>query len=258
MCSNVNLSSIDMSAEHPKRIVSLVPSLTEFLVDIGVGDRLIGRTKFCIHPKDTIDSVSTYGGTKNPKVDAIIATGADLVVMNREENRREDYEALSTRTNVLMTDILTVDDALREMRRIGIVVGCEDASEKICTLIEATMPEHHESLVDIAYFIWRDPWMVAGGSTYIDDVLSRFGMRNVFVGMDRYPEISLDELRLRNPSQILLSSEPYPFKPKHIAEIHTSMPDAKVELVDGEWFSWYGSRMLNSFKNIANWRKNLV
>jgi len=247
-----------MSAEYPKRIVSLVPSLTEFLVDIGVGDRLVGRTKFCIHPADAIDSVPTYGGTKNPKVDAIIAAGADLVVMNREENRREDFEALSGRTNVLMTDILTVDDALREMRRIGIAVGCGDASEMMCHQIESALPEKPATSVDIAYFIWRDPWMVTGGSTYINDVLRRFGMRNVFADMDRYPEIALDELRLRNPSLILLSSEPYPFKPKHIAQILTAMPDAKVDLVDGEWFSWYGSRMLNSFKNIANWRKNLV
>lgn len=100
--------------------------------------------------------------------------------------------------------------------------------------------------------------MVAGGSTYIDDVLSRFGMRNVYADLDRYPEISLEELKKRNPHHILLSSEPYPFKDKHIAEIRAVMPDVQVELVDGEWFSWYGSRMLSSFKNISEWRKNLV
>jgi iron complex transport system substrate-binding protein len=241
----------------PMRIVSLVPSLTEFLVDIGVGDRLIGRTKFCIHPNDAIDSVPTYGGTKNPKVDAIIAAGADLVVMNREENRREDFEALSGHTNVLMTDILTVTDALREMRRIGVAVGCSDASEKMCKQIEAVLPEMPDISVDVAYFIWRNPWMVAGGSTYINDVLTKFGMRNIFADMDRYPEILLDELHLRNPSLILLSSEPFPFKPKHIAEIKSTLPDARVELVDGEWFSWYGSRMLQAFKSIDAWRKML-
>lgn len=100
--------------------------------------------------------------------------------------------------------------------------------------------------------------MVAGGSTYIDDVLSRFGMRNVFADLNRYPEISLEELLKRNPHYILLSSEPYPFKDKHIAEIRAVLPDVQVELVDGEWFSWYGSRMLPSFKNISEWRKNLV
>lgn len=240
------------------RIVSLVPSLTEFLVDIGVGERLVGRTKFCIHPTDAVAGIPTFGGTKNPKVDAIIATGADLVVMNREENRREDFEALSGRTNVLMTDIVTVDDALREMRRIGVEVGCSDVSEKLCHQIESVLPEKHDTSLDAAYFIWRDPWMVAGGSTYIDDVLSRFGMRNVYADLDRYPEISLEELKKRNPHHILLSSEPYPFKDKHIAEIRAVMPDVQVELVDGEWFSWYGSRMLSSFKNISEWRKNLV
>lgn len=242
----------------PQRIVSLVPSLTEFLVDIGVGKRLIGRTKFCIHPKDAVDAIPTYGGTKNPKVDAIIAAGADLVVMNREENRREDFEALYGRTNVLMTDILTVADALREMRRIGVAVGCGEASEKLCHQIESVLPLKYAATIDVAYFIWRDPWMVAGGSTYIDDVLSRFGMRNFFADLNRYPEISLEELLKRNPHYILLSSEPYPFKDKHIAEIRAVLPDVQVELVDGEWFSWYGSRMLPSFKNISEWRKNLV
>jgi len=246
-----------MPAEYPKRIVSLVPSLTEFLVDIGVGERLVGRTKFCIHPNDVVVAIPTYGGTKNPKIDAIIAAGADLVVMNREENRREDFEALSGHTNVLMTDILTVADALREMRRIGNTVGCEDASEKMCSQIETALPEMPDISVDVAYFIWRDPWMVAGRSTYINDVLMKFGMCNVFADMERYPEISLDELHLRNPSLILLSSEPFPFKLKHIMEIQSTLPDARVELVDGEWFSWYGSRMLPAFKSIDKWRKIL-
>lgn len=242
----------------PQRIVSLVPSLTEFLVDIGVGERLVGRTKFCIHPRDVVDAIPAFGGTKNPKVDAIIAAGADLVVMNREENRREDFESLSGRTNVLMTDVLTVADALRVMRRIGVAVGCGDASEKMCQKIESTLPVKYATTIDVAYFIWRDPWMVAGGSTYIDDVLSRFGMRNVFADHSRYPEISTEDLQTSNPHHIFLSSKPYPFKDKHIAEIRAVLPDVQVELVDGEWFSWYGSRMLPSFKNISEWRKNLV
>lgn len=246
------------SDQTPQRIVSLVPSLTEFLVDIGVGERLVGRTKFCIHPKGIVEHIPTFGGTKNPKVDAIIAAGADLVVMNREENRREDFESLYGRTDVLMTDILTVADALREMRRIGVAVGCGDASEKLCHQIESVLPVKYAPIIDVVYFIWRDPWMVAGGSTYIDDVLSRFGMRNFFADLNRYPEISLEELLKRNPHYILLSSEPYPFKDKHIAEIRAVLPDVQVELVDGEWFSWYGSRMLSSFKNISEWRKNLV
>jgi ABC-type Fe3+-hydroxamate transport system substrate-binding protein len=247
-----------MSIENPQRIVSLVPSLTEFLVDIGVGDRLVGRTKFCIHPKDAVAEIPTFGGTKNPKVDAIVDAGADLVVMNREENRREDFESLYGRTDVLLTDILTVADALREMRRIGVAVGCGDASEKLCHQIESALPAKCATTIDVAYFIWREPWMVVGGNTYINDVLQRFLMHNVFADMERYPEIDLVSLRSRNPSLILLSSEPYPFKDKHIAEIKAILPDARVELVDGEWFSWYGSRMLPSFKSMRNWRKNIV
>jgi iron complex transport system substrate-binding protein len=248
-----------MSAERtPRRIVSLVPSLTEFLIDIGVGERLIGRTKFCIHPNETVDAISTFGGTKNPKVDAIIDVGADLVIMNREENRREDYEVLAERTKVLMTDILTVDDALREMRRIGEAVGCESATEHLCTKIEDELAVNYSDTIDVAYFIWREPWMVAGGSTYINDVLQRFGMRNTFADLERYPQIELTELQNRYSNAVLLSSEPYPFKPKHIAEIEKKMPGVRVQLVDGEWFSWYGSRMLPAFRSIKKWRENLV
>jgi iron complex transport system substrate-binding protein len=248
-----------MPAEYPTRIVSLIPSLTEFLVDIGVGERLVGRTKFCIHPEDAVVHIPTYGGTKNPKVDAIVAAGADLVIMNREENRREDYEALAERTQVLMTDILTVDDALREMRIIGHTVGCETLAAHICDQIEdQRKAATYTDTVDVAYFIWREPWMVAGGSTYINDVLERFGMRNVFANEERYPEIQLSELIERRPSRVLLSSEPYPFKPKHIAEVENAVPGVRVEPVDGEWFSWYGSRMLPAFKSIIKWRKNLI
>ncbi len=249
-----------MSTERtPQRIVSLVPSLTEFLVDIGVGERLVGRTKFCIHPEDAVARIPTFGGTKNPKVDAIVDAGADLVIMNREENRREDYEALAERTRVLMTNILTVDDALLEMRRIGEAVGCAARANALCNLVEDEFSmESHSDKVDVAYFIWRDPWMVAGGNTYINDVLLRFGFRNVFADEDRYPEIQLHELVERRPKMVLLSSEPYPFKPKHVAEISEAIPGSKAELVDGEWFSWYGSRMLPAFKSIKKWRENLV
>lgn len=248
-----------MPAEYPKRIICLVPSLTEFLVDIGVGKRLVGRTKFCIHPKDVVGAIPTYGGTKNPKIDAIIASDADLVIMNIEENRLEDYESLSGRTTVLMTDILTIDDALREMRRIGDAVGCETASERICGQIEDQLKATtYSNTIDVAYFIWRDPWMVAGGSSYINDVLDRFGMRNVFAHAERYPEMHLSKLAERRPSMVLLSSEPYPFKPTHIEEIKNAVPGVRVELVDGEWFSWYGSRMLPAFIAMNKWRKNLV
>src|SRR5690606_17970254 len=127
--------------------------------------------------KGIVVHIPTFGGTKNPKGDAIVAAGGDLVVMNGEEHRREDFESLYGRTDVLMTDILTVADALREMRRIGVAVGCGDASEKMCHEIESALPVKYATTIDVAYFIWRHPWMVAGGSTYINDVLSRFGMR---------------------------------------------------------------------------------
>jgi len=243
----------------PSRIISLVPSLTEFVVDVGAGDALIGRTRFCIHPANKVDSIPIVGGTKNPKIDTIQALHPDLVIMNREENRQVDAEQIEAFAPVLMTDISTIDEAIVELARIGVAIGCEDETQRLLDEIISVLPKKDAfSPGRVAYLIWRNPWMAVGSSTYIDNVLERFGLINVFADKSRYPEITLEELASAKPDCVLLSSEPFPFKQKHIDEIKNEIAMDNILIVDGEWFSWYGSRMLPAFRNITLWRNNML
>lgn len=237
-------------------IVSLVPSLTELLFDLDLDDQIRGRTRFCIHPEKKVSKVPIVGGTKNPNLEKILEIAPDLIIASREENRKEDIEILEESCDILLTDISSVEDALLVMYEIG---KCTDREEKAALLIDKIRDEMEqipdEPVQRVAYFIWRDPWMTIGHDTYIHSVLNLWNLENVY-GMDsRYPKTSLNELSEKNPDWILLSSEPYPFKEKHQKEIEKVYPGARVLLVDGEWFSWYGSRMLPSFRKLNAFRK---
>jgi len=242
---------------HPQRVISLVPSLTEYLIDLGMAERLIGRTRFCIHPKDRVDAIPHFGGTKNPKIEAIRKAKPDLVILNKEENRREDVEAIAEFAPILLTDILTIEQALSAMIDIGEAVGLRAQAGEIVAEIRSAIPrkEAYEPL-RAAYLIWRRPWMAAGKNTYIDDMMKLFGLSNVIDEL-RYPVLELEKLTALKPELILLSSEPYPFKEKHIAELEAACPTSKVMLVDGEWFSWYGSRMIPALSGLKEWRSSL-
>ncbi|MBO6792910.1 MAG: ABC transporter substrate-binding protein [Balneolaceae bacterium] len=242
----------------PKRIISLVPSLTELLFDLGLMDGVIGRTRFCIHPAEKVQNVDIIGGTKNPRIDKIRDLKPDLVIANKEENRKEDVEAIQEFSEVIVTDISTIEDALFAMHHIANRVNADEKGTKLIEQILSILPEPNRfSEINAAYFMWKDPWMSVGGDTYIHDVMQTFGLRNVFQDSERYPTITLDQLKSANPELILLSSEPYPFKEKHIAELKEILPNSNIQLVDGEWFSWYGSRMLPSFKELSKWRNQL-
>lgn len=242
--------------KSPQKIISLVPSLTELLFDLGLDDQIIGRTRFCIHPKEKVDHVEIMGGTKNPRIDKIREAEPDLIITNKEENRKEDVDVLQKDFDVMITDINTIEDALLTIHDIGNRCGVKRTTED---LISAIRKEYHnapdEPQLTAAYMIWRDPWMTVGTDTYIHSVLSHWKLKNVFGDQRRYPKTTLDELSNKKPDIILLSSEPYPFKEKHITEVEIACPDCRVLLVDGEWFSWYGSRMLPSFKKLNSFRK---
>jgi ABC-type Fe3+-hydroxamate transport system substrate-binding protein len=242
--------------KSPQKIVSLVPSLTELLFDLGLDDQIIGRTRFCIHPKGKVDQVEIMGGTKNPRIDKIREAKPDLVIANREENRKEDVDNLQKDLEVMVSDINTIEDALFTIHDIGNRCGAKKAAEE---LISAIRKEYHnapdEPQLSVAYMIWRDPWMSVGADTYIHSVLNHWNLKNVFSDQTRYPKTTLEDLSNKNPDIILLSSEPYPFKEKHIKQVETACPDSRVLLVDGEWFSWYGSRMLPSFRKLNSFRK---
>lgn len=247
-----------MSELPYQRIISLVPSLTELLIDLGLKDQLIGRTRFCVHPEDEVQDIEIVGGTKNPKLEKIIELEPDFILANKEENRKEDIEVLQAYTHVEVTDIESVEDALLEISSLGITLGVNGEARKLVSRTTDLLSEiPSERSLSVAYFIWKDPWMTVGKDTYIHHVLKRYHLRNVFGNQIRYPKTTLKELASKNPDLILLSSEPYPFKEKHIQEIKEACPVAKIELVNGEWFSWYGSRMVKAFKELNSWRSKL-
>ncbi|WP_428235549.1 helical backbone metal receptor [Gracilimonas sp.] len=239
------------------RIVSLVPSLTELLVDLGLKDQLIGRTRFCVHPKE-IKDIDIIGGTKNPNLEKIVELEPDFILANKEENRKEDIELLDKYATVRVTEIDSIQDAILEISSLGEVLGVKEQAGKLVKKITALLNDRPaKPPLSVAYFIWKDPWMTVGNDTYIHDVLHKYGLDNVYGLHKRYPKTTLNQLSEHAPELILLSSEPYPFKEKHIDEIKAVCPDSTVELINGEWFSWYGSRMIKAFSFLNEWRASL-
>ena len=247
-----------MAFKFSGRIVSLVPSLTELLIDLGLKEQIVGRTRFCIFPEDKVGDIPIIGGTKNPRLDKIRALKPDIIVANYEENRKEDITQLQSEFRVFLTDIRTVADAFQSIRDIGNLFGVSEETQPLIEEIEFVFNNRpHLPSIPTLYLIWREPWMGVGRNTYIDDVMQHWSLSNVLHNDDRYPEIDLEHVAFDQPGLILLSSEPFPFKIKHAEEIRTLFPDAHVEFVDGKWFSWYGSRMLPAFRTLNEWRKQL-
>lgn len=232
----------------PQRIVSLVPSQTELLHDLGLGERVVGITKFCVHPDEWYRLKTRVGGTKQHRMDVIDSLKPDLVIGNKEENHQDQIERLAERYPVWMSDITNLDEALEMIHAVGELTGKQTEAKELTLKIR----DQFQNLVPAqtirtAYFIWRDPYMVAGADTFINDMLERCGFVNVFQGeAGRYPQISVAKLQEADPELALLSSEPYPFKQQHIKEVQSLLPEATIRMVDGELFSWYGSRMLRS------------
>lgn len=229
----------------PKRIISVVPSQTELLYDLGLGDAVVGITKFCVHPEEWFRNKTRVGGTKSLDVEKIKELNPDLIIANKEENTQEEIEALAKDFPVWVSDIHNIPQALQMIQVVGQLTGRENETNKLVDDIvwgfknikRAPQPKR------VAYYIWKDPWMSIGGDTFISNMIQTIGWENVLKERERYPEVSLHALKAYQPEAVLLSSEPYPFKEKHIAEIKDILPDAEVLLVDGEMFSWYGSRM---------------
>lgn len=249
----------------PKRIISLVPSQTELLYDLGLRDEVVGITKFCVHPEEWFRTKTRVGGTKKYDFEKIKALQPDLIIGNKEENEKEQIEELMKDYNVWMSDIYTLKDAYDMITRIGTLVGKREEAVHLKLEIELRFRsiQHSESNIQhqlsnsklqTAYFIWQKPYMVAGHDTFINEMLKVCGLENIFVNKDsRYPEITPEEIIQADPDIVLLSSEPYPFKEKHIQEFNALLPNAKIMIVDGEIFSWYGSRLLKApeyFKKI--------
>ena len=237
------------------RIVSLVPSLTEYLWALGLEKEVVGITKFCIHPKAWWQHKTRVGGTKKVNFETIATLQPTLIIANKEENTKEDIELLVSKYEVLLTDIQTLDDAFFYLLEIGERVNRVEAARSLVDQIK----KDFQALGPIGkgasflYFIWKDPYFVVGPQTYIHALLSYFGLEN-FCSIERYPELqevlSKKEELLDHPDIIFLSSEPFPFNEAHIASFQKQFPNSKVRLIDGEMCSWYGSRMLEVPKYI--------
>ncbi len=229
----------------PRKIISLVPSQTEFLFDIGLYDEIAGITRFCIHPSNKVKMKEVIGGTKKFNIEKIKSLTPDLIIGNKEENYKKGIDELSKHFPVWMSDIYNLDDAFDMMIRVSEIVNRKAEGEKLLSEISLSFEKFKplNAVSTVAYFIWRKPYMVAAGNTFIDNMLSVFGVKNVFSAFERYPEIEPEKLAELKPNFIFLSSEPYRFTEKHIEEFNAYSPNSKVVLVDGEMFSWYGSRL---------------
>jgi ABC-type Fe3+-hydroxamate transport system substrate-binding protein len=231
------------------RIISLVPSLTEFLWALGLEQEVVGITKFCIHPNQWWREKTRVGGTKQLHLELIASLEPTLIIANKEENTKDDIEWLQSKYEVLLTDITTLDDAFFYLQEIGKRVGREGQANALVNQIN----NNFQALGQVGrgatflYFIWQDPYFVVGPKTYIHALLSHFGFEN-YCTIERYPELqevlSQKEGASAHPDYIFLSSEPYPFEQKHFKAIQQKFPQSKILLVDGEMCSWYGSRML--------------
>lgn len=232
----------------PKRIISVVPSQTELLYDLGLSEEVIGITKFCIHPETWFQGKERVGGTKKLNLEKIERLKPDLILANKEENEKSDMEALEKIAPVWLSDIVNLPEALEMIRRVGELVNRKERATRMAQAIAAGFEQlaQKSSGQRVAYAIWKDPWMWAANGTFINDLIERAGWQNVLQDQKRYPEVSLAQLALLRPELIFLSSEPYPFGEKHIPEVAAILPDTKIILVDGEMFSWYGSRLLQA------------
>lgn len=237
-------------SKAPTRIISLVPSQTELLVDLGLRNQLVGVTKFCVHPKDLKDEITIVGGTKKVNYNKIKSLSPDIIICNKEENTLEMVEELQKIAPVWVSDIETIEESLEMICLLGNLFNVSENANDLISEINSEKAKFEKliktaSTKKVAYLIWKNPYMGVGNHTFIQDVLKLNKFENILQNeISRYPEISLE--RLNEADVILLSSEPYPFKKENVAELKKAL-QKEVLLVDGEYFSWYGSRLKDAF-----------
>jgi ABC-type Fe3+-hydroxamate transport system substrate-binding protein len=235
----------------PQRIISIVPSQTELLYDLGLESQVIGITKFCIHPDNWFRTKTRVGGTKKLNLDIIAKLEPDLIIGNKEENSKEQIESLEKCFPTWISEVKTVSDALSMIQSIGEISGKSIEASTLMNEIENRFKSFsnkvtHSNKPRTAYLIWRKPYLAAGGDTFIGNMLNHCGLINIFQTANRYPEITEKEILENNCELLLLSSEPFPFKQQHVNELQKKLPDVRIMMVDGEILSWYGSRLLKA------------
>ncbi len=241
------------------RIISTVPSITELLYDLSLEDEVVGITKYCVHPEKWYRSKERIGGTKTLNLDKIISIKPDLIICNKEENVKEQIEKLSINHSVHITDIKTIADNIELISSIAELTDRVSHGIKLTDQYKNSVSKIMQSVnrKSAVYLIWKEPLMSVGDDTYIHSVMDLCGIENKMRGQQRYPTIDMDMLKSMSPDLLLLSSEPYPFKEKHIQYFQSHLPDTKVILVDGEVFSWYGTRLIKRTKYLVELMESL-
>jgi ABC-type Fe3+-hydroxamate transport system substrate-binding protein len=234
-------------AQTPKRIVSCVPSQTELLADLGMDNRVVGITKFCVHPTEWRKEKTIIGGTKNLNLEKIARLTPDFILANKEENDQSQIEWLASRFPTYVSDIRNLNQAIEMIQEVGRITSCIDQSTRITGTIESIFQPIESSgrTPSACYLIWKNPWMTINHDTFIHDMLCRQGFTNVFADRhdSRYPIIDESELCEANPEILFLSSEPFPFNARHLNELQLLLPTTRIYLLNGELLSWYGSRL---------------
>lgn len=229
-----------------KRIVSIVPSQTELLYDLGLTHEVAGITTFCIHPDHWYKGKTRVGGTKKLRLEKIREIGPDLILANKEENDRTQVELLQKEFNVWTSDIHDLPSALQMIQSVGELTGTTQHATGLIDKIKSafnSLNNSNKEKIPAAYLIWNEPMMTAGGDTFINSMLDAAGFQNVFASQKRYPVITVDDIRNSGCRVLILSSEPFPFKEIHRKIFAAKFPGVEIILADGEMFSWYGSRM---------------
>jgi ABC-type Fe3+-hydroxamate transport system substrate-binding protein len=240
-----------------------VPSITELLVDLGLNSSIVGITKFCVHPKGLKNEKTIVGGTKTIKREKIISLNPDFIICNKEENTKAIVTTCKEITTTYVSDIYTIADTLSLIKQFSEIFCCYEEAKEITTVVEDCYNNflgfiHPQQIINVVYFIWKNPWMVAANHTFINHLLKLNKFNNVFSHKERYPEIDIKSLKkVDNLDVIFLSSEPFPFQEKEYLEVQKMFENTKIILVDGECFSWYGTRLLYAFKYFKQLRNHL-
>ena len=257
------LSAPPLLQTAPQKIISLVPSQTELLYDLGLESRILGITKFCVHPKSWETQKIIIGGTKNLRMQRIEELKPDLIIANKEENNKADIEALAQHFKVWVTDVPHVNAAMQMIADLGVLTHTQEKANALLEDIHRSLKKLEQAALNfplkkIVYLIWQEPLMTIGSDSFIHDMLQKAGFENLFADRKRYPEISVEEIRDRNPDYLFLSTEPYPFGEKHKKQFEADFPNTSIFIVDGEMCSWYGSRMQKAFEYLYSFRQRLL
>lgn len=244
-----------------QRIISLVPSITQLLHYLDLEQEVVGITKFCIHPKEWHQTKTRIGGTKNINLKKIEALHPTLIIANKEENVKEQIESLQQNYHVLLTDVNTLEEAYNMITEVGKLTNRIEKCTELVNLIQHQFKKLTNNIkaYTVAYCIWYQPIMVAANNTFINNILLQAGFKNVFSNQERYPTTSFEAISALKPDAVFLSSEPYPFKEKHIQLFKKNLPSqTKIIWVDGEMFSWYGSKLLETPQYLQSIQNQLI